>query len=59
MYILCCQECGKMYKATKYNNYYITDFGDKLDTCLICKGQLDVIQTEDWVADMVFRIKGK
>lgn len=59
MYILSCQKCGKMYKATKDNNQYISDFGDKLDSCLICKGQLTAIHTDDWVADMVFRIKGK
>lgn len=61
MYILCCNECGKMYKATKHNNIgtYITDFGDEIHSCMKCNGSFHVINTADWIADLVFTIKGK
>ena len=57
MYLLCCNTCGKMYKATKQGNNYITDFGDIMNTCM-CGGDITVIKTFDWIADLVFKIKG-
>lgn len=62
MYILCCNECGKMYKATKHKDKigtYVTDFGDELNSCMKCNGSFHVISTADWIADLVFTIKGK
>lgn len=57
MYILCCNKCGKMYKANKIKNSYKTDYGDILDNCF-CGGDFTIIDTEDWIADLVFKIKG-
>lgn len=59
MYILCCNKCGKMYKAEKQKDIFITDFGDELENCLLCKGDFTIINTYDWVADLVFTIKGE
>lgn len=68
-YILSCQNCGKMFKCDKENDHtYITDYGDVFSpdkygnyTCISCKGEMDplVIRTQDWIANMVFTIKGE
>ena len=57
MYLLCCNICGKMYKAKRHGNKFITDFGDVIDSCL-CGGGFTIIKTDDWIADLVFKIKG-
>ena len=58
-YILSCKKCGKMYKAIdKQANDFITDFGDKIDKCF-CGGDLKFMVTQDWVAKMVFTLKGE
>lgn len=57
MYLLRCKNCGKIYKAIKEQDGFITDFGDKLTNCF-CNGDFDIIQTEYWIADLVFKIKG-
>lgn len=58
MYILRCKDCGKMYKANKEGEVYRTDFNDLIDSCF-CGGELHCIDSADWVADLVFKIKGK
>lgn len=61
-YILKCPLCGQMYKTDLINNKYITDYKDNVTNhCLKCNHtiQPDIIRMEDWIADMVFTIKGK
>ena len=58
MYILHCDKCGKMYKAKKLNNKYVTDFGDVIDKCF-CGENVTAITSEDWIANLVFTVKGK
>lgn len=52
--------CSKLYKCY-YNGKYITDFGDDVTNyCIMCKNKITpiVIRTTDWIADLVFKIKG-
>lgn len=65
-YLVCCPNCGKIYKCSKVTydevDRYITDFGDDVtDKCLCCGHNIapTVLTTEDWVADMVFIVKGE
>lgn len=68
-YILRCEHCGKMFKAieqqaTNKGPVYITDYGDRLQdntNCIICgkETKYTVQVTADWIADLVFTIKGK
>ena len=59
MYILTCNKCGKMYKAVnKQANIYTTDFGDELENCF-CGGDLSVMETWDFIADALFKVKGE
>lgn len=68
-FILNCTNCGQMFKCDKTNDHtYTTDYGDILTpdkygniTCPCCKKEMNplVIRTSDWIADMVFTIKGK
>lgn len=61
MYILTCPKCGKMFKCTKQGEHFITDFGDIItDICICCGRHIKphIIHTEDWVANLVFTIKG-
>ena len=58
-YILSCKNCGRMYKAVDKNmNEFTTDFGDKIDKCF-CGGEFNFMTTQDWVAKMVFTLKGE
>lgn len=62
MYIAQCSNCGAMYKCQKVNENYITDFNDNItDKCVKCQKhtKLNIIETADWIADLVFTIKGK
>jgi transcription elongation factor Elf1 len=61
-YLIQCPACGQLYKTDKKENRYITDYNDDItDHCIKCKNTItpNVIMTEDWIADMVFKIKGK
>lgn len=61
-YILKCPLCGQMYKTDLRNNKYITDYNDEVTNhCLKCNHKINphIIRMEDWIADMVFTIKGK
>lgn len=57
MYLLHCQDCGTIYKARKEDTF-VTDYGDELDHCLVCEGELDAIHTDEWIADLMFKVKG-
>ena len=64
-YIIQCPECGQMYKTdgkpTVKGLRYITDYNDDVtEKCVVCKKKIkpSVIKTEDWIADLVFKIKG-
>lgn len=74
MYLLRCNNCGKIYKIVDIKDctylvnsqYLYTDFGDKIYTgdgymkCLNCgkASEYELIKCEDWVADKVFEVKG-
>lgn len=62
VYILKCTNCGTLFKCLKkQNENFITDFGDVLNnTCMHCHHKLSsrIIKTEDWIADLIFRVKG-
>ena len=69
-----CPHCNCIYKiidAKKEDNkfIFITDMNGKLKpnenfeyTCIKCKGQFNILEhcmkTEDWIANLVFEIKG-
>lgn len=64
-YIVNCPKCGQVYKCTGIQTIkglrYITDYNDDItETCIKCKQKItpQVMQTEDWIADLVFKIKG-
>lgn len=64
-YIVQCPICGQMYKTEGKPSVkglqYITDYNDNVTNhCLKCDNKITpkVIKTEDWIADMVFKIKG-
>lgn len=64
-YLLKCPKCGKIYKCfgkvTVKGLKYITDYGDDVtNVCLCCKKEVthDVIHTEDWIATLLFKVKG-
>ena len=62
-YILRCSKCGQMYKCIdKQNDIFITDFGDRIQkSCIKCQSPIDenILCTQDWIANLVFTIKGK
>lgn len=60
IYLVKCQNCGKIFKAHKEGNELITDFGDNItDKCLFCNAKNSkILKTQDWVADQFFRVKG-
>lgn len=68
-----CPHCGTIYKITKTdreNEYLITDFGDKIklnietaeSKCIKCNNSIQVLDnsiiTEDWIANLLFKVKG-
>lgn len=61
-----CENCGQIYKVKVVDNELITDFGDIMKIyngevmCLKCytPAKLDIIECEDWVAKMLFIVKG-
>lgn len=57
MYLIRCNNCGKIYKS--YDKVH-TDYGDNIKkSCLKCKcKQLDTIEVEDWICDLIFKVKG-
>lgn len=60
-YLLRCPKCGKIYKCTKQNNKYITDFGDDVtNKCISCNTAMNpiIILTTDWIAELLFKVKG-
>lgn len=64
-YIIKCPHCNKMYKCdgrvSVKGLQYITDYNDNVtDNCLVCgkKMKPDIIRTADWIAELVFKIKG-
>ena len=64
-YIVRCPKCGRMYKTTgkltSKGLRYITDYNDDVtENCIICKHKITpiVMETDDWIADLVFKIKG-
>ena len=61
VYILKCCKCGQIYKATSKNGKLVTDCGDDItDCCVKCKcADRKMIKTDDWIADLVFKIKGE
>ena len=61
-YIIKCSECGKMFKTEKKGNKYVTDYNDEIkDKCLSCGKKIEpvIMETEDWIANLVFKIKGE
>lgn len=54
-------------KFPKYDHYFETDLGGKMNIhynnmkCMNCNEYTpyEIMKTEDWVADLVFKIKGK
>ena len=68
LYNIRCPKCGKIFKTKLHKNGYETDFGDLLRVrgniihCLKCEKSFSVtenrIVTEEWIADMIFKIKG-
>ena len=60
-FIVKCDHCGQIYKARREGNRLLTDFNDDItECCLKCRGTLGkMIRTDDWVADLFFKIKGK
>lgn len=62
-YIVTCPNCGKMYKTDKQGDKYITDYGDNItDVCIFCRGNMEkatIIKTDDWIAHLIFTVKGK
>lgn len=65
-YILQCPTCGQVYKAdlhpTVRGPRYITDYNDDVtENCIKCNSKISpyIMKTEDWIADMVFKIKGE
>ena len=66
IFLIKCPECGQIYKCkgvpTVKGLRYITDYNDDVtNICIRCKNDItpQVIKTEEWVAEMVFKIKGK
>lgn len=61
MYLIKCPICGKIFKCTKVQDKYITDYGDDITTLCLCGKEREpiVIKTEPWIAELVFKIKGK
>ena len=72
--LLKCPNCGTIYKITKTDREkqsLITDFGDRIklnpenasSICIKCNTEIEILDnsmvTESWVADLVFKIKGK
>lgn len=60
-YIIVCPACGKMYKCRKQDEQYFTDYNDNVtDHCVICKNKINpkILHTQDWIVDLVFKIKG-
>lgn len=70
-YIIKCEHCGKMFKITDtkpnpYGRIFITDYGDKFIPhkdkyiCINCKKEFipHILKTDNWIADLVFKIKG-
>ena len=57
MYLIRCNNCGKIYKS--YDKIH-TDYGNNIkQSCPNCKHkQLNVMDTDDWIGDLVFKIKG-
>lgn len=65
-YIIKCPICGQMYKTNLVikngENHYLTDYNDDVtNKCIKCNHTMDsiIMKTEDWIADMIFTIKGK
>ena len=65
IYLLRCPICGKMFKCfpkTSINGLqFITDYGDNITNyCINCKQRIksQVIKTEDWISNLVFKVKG-
>lgn len=65
IFLVQCPECGCVYKckgvATVRGLRYITDYNDDItETCVCCKKKITpkAMITEDWIADLVFKIKG-
>ena len=69
-----CPHCGKIFKIIRAEHdekiSFITDFNDKFIAdenynyhCISCGGVFDVTKnsmtTESWIADMLFKVKGK
>ena len=65
-YILQCPKCGQVYKTdlhpTVKGARYITDYNDDVtEKCIKCNSKMtpSIMKTEDWIADLVFKIKGE
>ena len=65
MYLIQCHHCGKIYKATGRPSVkglqYITDYNDNVtNKCIVCKKEMEpiVMKTQDWIANLVFTVKG-
>lgn len=70
--LLSCEHCQTTYKIVKVDDFvdykvYYTDMGGYFvvagnqTVCMKCNSTLDLdkmIKTEDWIADMLFRVKG-
>ena len=65
-YILQCPNCGKMFKCEGHVSVnglqYITDFNDNVTNyCVCCHSKMTpkIMQTQPWIADCVFTVKGE
>ena len=71
--ILTCPKCNRMFKIIESKVVdkklvFITDFGDKFvqhnneTTCVCCNNNFSIrnnyITTDDWIANMIFTVKG-
>jgi hypothetical protein len=64
-YLVKCPHCNQIYKCEGQVSVkglqYITDYNDNVtEKCLVCeqKMQPEVIKTEDWIANLFFKVKG-
>ena len=65
IFLVQCPECGCIYKCkgvtTVKGLRYITDYNDDItETCVCCKKKITpkAMNTEEWIADLVVKIKG-